>query len=87
MIASPEYVLAVLELLDEDLADEEPDDPEEPDDEPDEPDAAVGSWPAESADEAADEPEEEPVLSELLLVVVTWRLSAATRAVELREVL
>jgi hypothetical protein len=80
MIASPEYVLAVpevLEVLDEDLADEEPDAP----------DAAVGSWPAESADEAADEPEEEPVLSELLLVVVTWRLSAATRAVELREVL
>ncbi|GAA1969946.1 hypothetical protein GCM10009817_07370 [Terrabacter lapilli] len=78
MIASPEYVLAVLELLDEDVADEEPDD---------EPDGAVGSWPAESADEAADEPEEEPVLSELLLVVVTWRLSAATMAVELREVL
>jgi hypothetical protein len=92
MTASPEYVFAAVDVP-EDPDEPEPDDDEPDDDEPDEPeDPAVawpseGCWPDESPDEAADEPDDEPELSEVLLLVVTGRASAATSAVELREVL
>jgi hypothetical protein len=48
---------------------------------------SVGCWPEESVAEADEDPDVDPVLSEVLLVVVTVRVSAATRADELREVL
>ena len=85
MTASPAYVFAADDVL------VEPEDPDDPDD------VAlplvlslvlsVGCWPEESVAEADEDPDVDPVLSEVLLVVVTVRVSAATRADELREVL
>ncbi|GAA5025213.1 hypothetical protein GCM10023258_18030 [Terrabacter aeriphilus] len=85
--ASPAYVLAALDVPEpEGLETLEPDEPDEPL-EPDALASAAGSWPAESEEDADEEPEADPVLSEVLLVVVTWRVSAATTGAELREVL
>jgi hypothetical protein len=84
MTASPAYVLAADDVLAE-LA--EPDEPDEPDEPLDVAEVPVGCWPEESVADADEDPDVEPVLSEVLLVVVTVRVSAATRAEELREVL
>jgi hypothetical protein len=81
MTASPAYVFAAADVL------VEPDDPEDPDDGALPVVLPVGCWPEESVAEADEDPDVDPVLSELLLVVVTVRVSAATRADELREVL
>jgi hypothetical protein len=48
--------------------------------------SSVGSWPDVSAEEADEDPDVEPVLSDVLLLVVTCRVSATT-ADELRDVL
>jgi hypothetical protein len=67
---------------------DEPLEPLEPDDVPGSVVAApAGSCPDESVDEADEDPDVEPVLSDVLLLVVTGRVSAATRADELRDVL
>jgi hypothetical protein len=81
----------------DDVLDEpaEPDVPDETDD-PDEPPevvpesvvaAGLGCWPEESVAEACDDPDVDPVLPEVLLGAVTGRVSAATTADELRDVL
>jgi len=75
-------------------ADDVPDEPAEPD-EPEDPEvvpesvvtAGFGCWAEESVAEADDDPDVEPVLSEVLLGAVTVRVSAATTADELRDVL
>ena len=82
-------MVAADDVLDEPA---EPDDPEDPDEPPDVvPESVVaavlGCWPEESVADADDDPDVEPVLSEVLLVVVTVRVSAATTADELRDVL
>ncbi|GAA3700873.1 hypothetical protein GCM10022399_16700 [Terrabacter ginsenosidimutans] len=81
MTASPAYVFAAADVL------VEPEDPEDPEDVVLPVVLSVGCWPEESVAEADEDPDVDPVLSELLLVVVTVRVSAATRADELREVL
>jgi hypothetical protein len=78
MTASPAYVFAAADVLVE---------PEDPEDVALPVVLSVGCWPEESVAEADEDPDVDPVLSELLLVVVTVRVSAATRADELREVL
>jgi hypothetical protein len=78
MTASPAYVFAAADVLVE---------PEDPEDVVLPVVLSVGCWPEESVAEADEDPDVDPVLSELLLVVVTVRVSAATRADELREVL
>jgi hypothetical protein len=93
-------VVAADDVLDEPAEPAEPDDPEDPDEPLDEPPVVVfevvpesvvvtglGCWPEESVAEAEDDPDAEPVLPEVLLVAVTVRVSAATMADELREVL
>jgi hypothetical protein len=49
--------------------------------------SSAGSCPDESVEEADEDPDVEPVLSDVLLLVVTGRVSAATTADELRDVL
>ncbi|GAA2746021.1 hypothetical protein GCM10009868_29780 [Terrabacter aerolatus] len=94
MIASPAYVLGadvvavgfgVDEVVDVDFLEEAPLD--ELDAVPVPVEVSVGCWPDESVADADEDPEPEPLLPDDLLVVVTVRVSAATRVVELREVL
>jgi hypothetical protein len=93
--------VAADDVLDEPAEPAEPDVPVDPDD-PDDPDdadeppevvpesvvaAGSGCWPEESVAEACDDPDVDPVLPEVLLGAVTGRVSAATTADELRDVL